>query len=242
MEITFLYDWFHRYSQAFYSSDAEIMRGIRLKEDHSVRVAANALAIAKDLGQKDRELTLAETAGLLHDTARHTQWTHFRSFNDSVTQYDHGTEGAAIVIDTGILNPQFTPAEQDAILFSIIYHNKIGVPADSPEKMLLANIIRDADKLDIFRTLPAVTAGHDYSPALLPLLQQMRPLPYDQAKKPADRRLLRLGWLYDINFDWTLRQVVAEGYADGLLSALPDAEPFTAIKTELSRYLASRCS
>lgn len=243
MEITFLYDWFHCYSQSFYSVDPEIMRGIRLKEDHSLRVAVNALAIANYLGQTDRDLTLAETAGLLHDTARHTQWTQFRSFNDAITQYDHGTEGASIIADAGILDSQFTLAEQDAILFSIIHHNKLGVPANSPEKVRLANIIRDADKLDIFRTLPAVTTiDQDYSAALLPLLLDQRPLPYAQAKKPADRRLLRLGWLYDINFDWTLRQIVAEGYADGLLSGLPDGEPFTAIKSGFRQYLAARCS
>ena len=240
MDITFLYTWFHGYSQSFYSSDPEIMRGVRLKEDHSMRVAANSFVLAQQLRLGEREIAVAETAGLLHDVARHTQWTLFKSFNDAITQYDHGTEGAAILAATDVLNCYFSRLEQDSILFAITHHNKIGVPEDEPGKVLLANIIRDADKLDIFRTLPLVTADHDYSPALIRLLRHQRPLPYSEAKKPADRRLLRLGWLYDVNFDWTLQQLVSEGYADSLLSSLPDDDAFAEIKSAFYRLLSSR--
>lgn len=240
MDITSLYTWFHGYSQSFYSSDPEIMRGVRLKEDHSVRVAANSLALAQHLKLGERETAVAETVGLLHDVARHTQWTLFQSFNDASTQYDHGTAGAAIVATTGILTADFSQLEQETILFAITYHNKIRVPEDKPEKVLIANIIRDADKLDIFRTLPPVTADHDYSPALIHLLRHQRPLPYSEAKKPADRRLLRFGWLYDVNFDWTLHQLVSEGYADSLLSSLPDNDTFAEIKSAACHLLATR--
>ena len=239
MDITLLYDWFHGYSQSFYSSDPEIMRGVRHKEDHSVRVAANSLAIAQYLRLGERETAIAETVGLLHDAARHTQWTLFKSFNDAITHYDHGTEGVAILAAGNLLNGYFSQVEQDIILFAIAHHNKISVPEDEPEKVIQAKIVRDADKLDIFQTLPPVTADHDYSPALIRLLQLQRPLPYSEAKKPADRRLLRLGWLYDINFDWTLQRLVAEGYADNLLSSLPDNDTFAAIKSDFCRLFTS---
>jgi len=240
MDIPSLYNWFHRYSQSFYSAEPEVMQGIRHKEEHSVRVAANSLALAQHLRLNERETAMAETVGLLHDIARHNQWTRFKSFSDPVTQYDHGTEGAAILAETGMLDAYFSQSEQESILFAIVCHNKLCVPGAGPQQLLLANIIRDADKLDIFRTLSPVTAGHDYSPALISLLRQQRPLPYFEAKKPADRRLLRLGWLYDVNYDWTLRQLVAEGYADSLLASLPDDAAFAGIKSDCRRYLSCR--
>lgn len=240
MDIAFLHDWFHRYSQSFYSSDPGILKGIRHKEDHSIRVAENSLALAHHLHLSKREIVLAEAIGLLHDVARHTQWTQFKSFSDVTTKYDHGTEGSAIISSKGVLNSFFNRMEQDIILFSIIHHNKIIVPVDQPEKVLMANIIRDADKLDIFRILPPVRADHDYSPTLIRLLLQRRPLPYSEAKKPADRRLLRLGWLYDLNFGWTLSQLISEGYAKNLLASLPDDDTFAEIKADFDRFANSR--
>jgi HD superfamily phosphohydrolase YqeK len=174
MDIAGLYDWFHRYSQSFYSSDLDVLKGIRHKEDHSIRVAENSLALAKHLRLSERETRVAEAIGLLHDVARHTQWTQFKSFNDVTTKYDHGSEGSAIIASTGILNSSFNRLEQDIILFSIYHHNKISVPVAEPEKVLMANIIRDADKLDIFRILPPVSGDHDYSPILIHTAASMR--------------------------------------------------------------------
>lgn len=240
MDISFLYNWFHQYSQSFYSSDPEVSRGIRLKEEHSLQVAANSLALAKHLGTDERESKLAEAAGLMHDVARYTQWTQFQSFNDVATQYDHGTAGADILQAANILTTCFSCSEQDTILFSIIHHNKLTIPNAEPQKMRLAAIIRDADKLDIFRVLPPVIADHDYSPTLLRLLGERHPLPYAEAKKPADRRLLRLGWLYDVNFDWTLQQLVAKGYVNDILASLPDDDCFGKIKADFYRFAASK--
>lgn len=238
MSIQLLYDWFRDYSQSFYSLDQKVTEGIRHKEDHSIRVAANSLALAQHLGLCRQEMQLAEAIGLLHDVARYTQWSRFKSFSDPSTQYDHGTEGAAILACNVVLHELFSKSELDTLLFAIKHHNKACVPDSIPNKLLMAKIIRDADKLDIFRTLSPVTAEHDYSPALISLLKQQRPLPYSEAKKPADRRLLRLGWLYDINFNWTLQQLVNEGYAHELLSSLPDNGTFNEIRAAFGRYLS----
>lgn len=240
MDISFIYNWFHQYSQSFYSSDPEVTAGIRLKEDHSLQVATNSLTLAQYLGVGEHESKLAEATGLLHDIARYTQWTQFKSFNDVSTQYDHGTAGADILKAINILTTFFSCSEQEIILFSIIHHNKLSIPNDEPQKMRMAAIIRDADKLDIFRVLPPVNADHDYSPTLLRLLCERCPLPYSEAKKPADRRLLRLGWLYDVNFDWTLQQLVAKGYVHDLLSSLPDDDCFGKIKSDFYRFAESK--
>lgn len=239
LNLTVLYDWFHHYYVNFYSSDPDIMTMVQLKEKHSIRVAKHARTLAESIGFPAEKVTLAEIAGLLHDIARSEQ-AHLKTFNDSIS-FDHGDRGVLRITNSGILK-SFDAASQEVILFSVKHHNKMTVPSASPDKMLLAGILRDADKLDIFRMLPPITAGHDYSDPLVELLLKGRPLPYSEVKTAADKRLIRLGWLYDINYPWTLTQLVDEGYADGLIDSLPNIPPFREIKNSFKAYIIAKRS
>jgi hypothetical protein len=167
----------------------------------------------------------------------------FHSFNDDATHFDHGTIGAEEIKKTGLLNALFSIHDQELIDFAIRHHNKMAVPEESPGKLLFAKIIRDADKLDIFRCLPPIQAEHDYSPTLLALLNRRAALPYAEVKTPGDKRLIRLGWLYGINFDWTLLHLVQEGYVEQLLTSLPDTIPLNTATHNFRDYIAQRlCS
>jgi len=59
-------------------------------------------------------------------------------------------------------------------------------------------------------------------------------------KTLADKRLIRLSWFYDINFDWTLTQLVEEGQLTRQLAALPDTADCGIIKETLQEYIANR--
>ncbi len=236
-DMQYLYAWFKKYTQLFYSDDPSVMSGILLKEEHSYRVAKNAADLALNLTLDNRRRIIAETAGLLHDLARYDQWVKFHSFSDPGTGFDHGSIGAEKLKNTGILKKTFSPDEEDIILFAIHHHNKLAIPDDSADKVLFTQILRDADKLDIFRIMPPIVAEHDYTPILIEYLQSGRPLPYTEIRTPADKRLVRLGWLYDINFSWTLKQLVKEGFADQLLSSLPDTAPFNRIRYIFKEYI-----
>ena len=111
------------------------------------------------------------------------------------------------------------------------------MPNASLSKMQFANITRDADKLDILRTLPPIEADHTYSPVLIELLRTNQTLSYSEVNTRADIRLIRLGWLYDINYSWTLAKLVEEGYTDKLLASLPNESPFDEIKANFSAYV-----
>lgn len=238
--LQYLYSWFKKYSRSFYSDDQSVMSGILLKEEHSHRVAKNAADLALNLKLNDHSRIIAETAGLLHDTARYVQWIKFRSFSDPATKFDHGTIGAEELRSSGILADEFNTNDQELILFAIEHHNKLTIPEERPDKVLFAQILRDADKLDIFRRMPPIIADHNYSPTLIEHLQSGRPLPYSEIRTPADKRLIRLGWLYDINFNWTLTQLVQEGFAGQLLSSLPDTAPFNRIRQVFQETIGRR--
>ncbi|WP_378954505.1 HD domain-containing protein [Pelosinus sp. sgz500959] len=239
LNLTEYYQWFHHYYSNFYSSDPDIMRMVELKENHSIRVAKNARDLAEHIGLPLKKINVAELIGLFHDIARSEQ-AHLKTFNDSLS-FDHGDRGVVRLEETGILDTLDIKSREN-ILFSIKYHNKMTTPSTSPDKMLFTGIIKDADKLDIFRILPPIVAEHDYSPILIELLKEGRVLPYSEIKTMADKRLIRLGWIYDINYQWTLAQLVNEGYVDGLIKALPDTPQFNEIKDHIKDYIAAKMS
>lgn len=229
------YEWFHQYYHKFYSSDPVIMRMVQYKEQHSERVARNSKELAEGIGLTAAEVSFAELIGLLHDVARAEQ-AQCKTFKDSPA-FDHGDVGVLRLQNEGVLN-KLSSQQQETVLFCVKYHNKRLVPAANPEKTLFAKIVRDADKLDIFRCLPTITTEQDYSPILVEFLKKGRIAPYEEAKTLADKRLIRLGWFYDINYSWTLKKLIEEGYADELLDSLPESTAFLEIRRVLREYLA----
>lgn len=233
-----LYEWFLEYVSTYYTKDPVVMHGVSIKEIHSQRVAAIAARLARHLRLTERQKIIAEVIGLFHDISRFRQITEYRTFIDSAS-FDHGDAGAQELAKLGILS-DFSPAEVDIINFAIINHNKMLIGPASPEHLLFAKIIRDADKLDIFRILPPVQADHEYSPKLINQLKQGSLLSYTDVLTAADKRLIRLSWFYDINFDWTLNQLVSEGHLKHQLEALPDTEDCTSIKAVMTNYVRKR--
>ena len=234
MTLTDFYQWFHKYYESFYSADPEIMTMVRYKEDHSLRVASCARELAINISLSSTEVELAELCGLLHDIARAEQ-AQLKTFKDALS-FDHGDRGETRLEESGILD-SLERGVKAIILFAVKYHNKLAVPKASAAKTRFANIIRDADKLDILRSLPPIEADHTYSPALIELLKSRQALSYSEVKTQADIRLIRLGWLYDLNYSWTLAKLVEEGYTDKLLASLPNESPFDEIKLNFATYI-----
>jgi len=64
----------------------------QLKLEHSIRVSADARAIAEGMSWPTEEVNLAEVVGLLHDTARFPQFEKYKTFSDA-DSVDHGDLG-----------------------------------------------------------------------------------------------------------------------------------------------------
>lgn len=237
-ELQWLYQWLEKYIHTYYTTDKFIMERILLKEVHSKRVAASIVELAKQENLSERQQMLSEVIGLLHDLARFQQVTKYRTFVDAES-FDHGAVGAELLTETGVLR-NLSAAEQEIVAFAVRIHNKMLIPPTTPDNELFAKLIRDADKLDIFRILPPVEAEHNYAPKLIEQLKTGGTVSYTDAKSLADKRLIRLSWFYDINFDWTLRLLVAEGHLDKQLATLPDNQDTRIIKATVKKYIAQR--
>lgn len=142
-------------NQAFenYVSNYDLSNpNIYLKYIHTGKVAENCEYIAASLGLSKGDCELAWEIGMLHDIGRFEQLRRFNTFFDNLS-IDHAQFGADLLFKEGLIE-QFdeTGANFDLIEKAIRYHSLYRIPEDLTEReKLFCQIIRDADKVDIYR-------------------------------------------------------------------------------------------
>lgn len=124
----------------------------RLKVKHTYKVADISEQIAEQLKLSPQDVDLAWLIGLLHDIARFEQNKRYGTFNDLVS-VDHAELGADILFKEGKIRDFIDEDTYDSIIETAIrFHNKYRVDSTLDDRTrMFCNIIRDADKLDIFR-------------------------------------------------------------------------------------------
>ena len=125
---------------------------IYLKYVHTGEVAKNCECIAKSLGMSEEDCELAWEIGMLHDIGRFEQLRRFDTFNDSIS-IDHAQFGADLLFLEGLMD-KFDEERQndDLIEKAIRYHSLYRIPEGLTEReQMFCQIIRDADKVDIYR-------------------------------------------------------------------------------------------
>ena len=138
------------YAASFYNGQPENDRNIRLKIDHTFRVRDEARRIAAAELPDPAERSLAERAALLHDLSRFEQFARFGTFKDAAS-FDHGDRSAELAAEQHLLDDLDEAAQAD-VLDAIRSHNKLAIPGTLSERgTVLAQVVRDADKIDILR-------------------------------------------------------------------------------------------
>ena len=251
-----MHTWMNAYMRSFRTNAPEVMRGIQLKEIHTGYVTAHARALAKHLGCYAHDMAIAEIIGLFHDVGRFRQYARYRTFNDAASE-DHAELGLKVLAEEDILAP-LSDADAEVVRFAIKYHNKKEIAeTDDERKLFFAQVIRDADKLDIYRVLlPFLTpegaeqapnfvpsdAAQEVSPDFVADFAAGRQADYYRLRTHGDRKIVRLMWIYDINFMWTLRRIVERGYVDAFIASLPAQEGIAEGVARLRAYIERRCA
>lgn len=89
---------FKEYTGHYNISDEKI----KLKVDHTYRVAALSERIANSLGLSEKDVELAWLIGMLHDIGRFEQLKNFGTFSDA-DSIDHAKYGVKILFEDGLI-------------------------------------------------------------------------------------------------------------------------------------------
>lgn len=233
--LTRLFERFRAYTDR-YRTDGVLEPMLQLKLEHTIRVAADARAIASGEGWPAGEVNLAEAAALFHDTARFPQFKKYRTFSDADT-VDHGDLGLQTLEKEKLLEG-VADEPRALILHTVKYHNKKELPPTltaHEEKQL--RLIRDADRLDIFFICwDAIKTGHIHdhpeialnidfngppTPSVLDQFERGEKIGYCSMKSMVDRFVLQLSWMHDLSYASSRRLVRERDMLGKFLDVLP---------------------
>ena len=224
MEYNNLISKFDNYTQPYLESTSDrIVDALHYKISHSKGVANIASNISIFVFPSERHQLLAKTCGLFHDIARFEQMKNFNTFVDAKS-FDHG-EKALEIIESQKFLTGFDTAEQKAILNAIRQHNKKTTPTGDDEiELALAKIIRDADKIDTLNSIAdyyeSKEAGNkkaleldlpdipQVSEKVIQQLQNAQMVNYADIATVDDFKLLKISWVYDVNYAASLAMVL----------------------------------
>lgn len=125
---------------------------IKLKIDHTYRVAALCERIGRSAGIGG--IDLAWLCGMLHDIGRFEQVRRYNTFVDAVS-VEHAGFGADLLFCEGLLDRFCDGLSEEELRIlerSIRSHSAYRLsPGLSETEIVYCNVLRDADKIDIFR-------------------------------------------------------------------------------------------
>ena len=200
------------------------------KKRHTEEVARNCLMIAKNMGLDDYNCDLAWVIGEFHDFARFGQAVNTHSFVDS-KKYDHAKIGANILFVHHLADDiipdydKITDTDRQIMYKAVLYHNDYALPGNLTEReKLFCNIVRDADKLDIFRNV--IESGYenvygctfdelkksDISPAMEEAFCEHRPADYKKRVTKADYLMAHIALYFGLVEDSSKQRAKEEGY------------------------------
>jgi len=250
--ITELKEWFTHYVQTFKYGDRELKQNTILKEEHTLKVCHEMITLAEQLGLNTNERRLAEIIALFHDIGRFEQFARYNTFIDKQSE-NHAELGVKILKNYGVLN-KFEDSIESLIFRTIRYHNRAILPPDETETCLFfSKLLRDADKLDIWRVVTDYYHRRDgkrngaieldlpdtpgISDEVYEDLMNKKIVNIHHMKNLNDFKLLQVGWVFDLNFAATYRAVRSRGYLEKIREVLPVSDKINSIFAVIHSHL-----
>lgn len=244
--------WFDRYVEPFLDTDLEGAKNIRLKIEHTRKVCEVMELLTAGENLTGNEARIASAAALLHDVGRFPQYRRWRTFLDSDSD-NHARLAIDVIREENVL-AGIDRAEQLLIEEAVRFHNMLAPPAAiRSDTRQYINLIRDADKLDIWRLfveLLDLSPEERASAAILGLeddpgkvsdrciaaLDSCSIVPLDTITCFNDFKLLQISWVYDLTYATSRRILRERGYIQTLAASLPARQD---IREAVSKAVAS---
>ncbi len=226
---------------------------IELKVVHTLRVVEIMDRITAGLALPEVTRYLAALCALFHDIGRFEQVTRYGTYNDR-RSVNHAVLSCEVLLENGFLGG-LPENHREMILTAIENHNKLAIDEGLDEETaLLSKLIRDADKIDIFRVF-AEEEMTDTMGETIDMVEQETVsdevfmahecIPKDIRRTGLDIWVGFLAFFYDMNFPQSMKIALEEGYYrkqfDNADFSLPETrERVDAILCELETYLCGK--
>jgi hypothetical protein len=228
--------WFETYTRSFLTGKTPIDRPLELKIEHTTRVCDNIRQLGRSVDLTDGQLRMAETIALFHDLGRFEQYHRYRTFNDRQS-VNHASLSLDVLNQTAVLDT-LPPDEKATITDAIRFHNAPALPGNKPPASLVfMRLIRDADKLDIWKVFADYYRHHRrpesaiaqhlpdlsvWEERIVNAIKEKRVAKFRDMKSLNDFKLLQLSWVFDLHFPETFLQAKKRGDLTAIARSLPD--------------------
>lgn len=276
---------FQEYTDRYDSTNPKI----KLKIDHTYRVADLCEQIAQSLELSAAEVDLAWLSGMLHDVGRFEQLRRYNTFSDAQS-IDHARFAVELLYDEGLIadyvpkisttelvadartwrsmggaNESPTAQSEDIPLSDILQTLRIAIGEHSAYRIqkgldertrMFCQILRDADKVDIFRVICDTPMEEVYgfqtkdilrsaiTPEVMQAFYEHHAVLRKLKKCPADYIVAHGSLTFELVYPESLRIAKEQGYLKQMMSFQsenPDtAEIFEDLRKDLNGYLEER--
>lgn len=244
---------FRKYTDAYDASDEKV----RLKIEHTYRVADLCERIAKAEGMAAVDVELAWLLGMLHDVGRFEQLRQYGTFIDAQS-VDHAQFGADILFVEGKIRDYIADdAEDELIETAIRVHNVYRIPEELPERTKrLSNLLRDADKVDILKVnidfsleeIYNVTTeelrNSEVAEEVMTSFFEHHAILRSIRRTVVDHAVGHISLVFELVYDESLRIVEEQGYLEQLMDFKSNnpktMEQFAELRAEMEKYLSTR--
>lgn len=248
---------------------------IKLKIDHTYRVAGLCQRIAESLGLSELDVDIAWLLGMLHDIGRFEQIRRFGTFND-VQSVDHAEFGADLLFKEGLIrkfaegyyeecelarsgneeaeqiikNNEHHNKDTGLLELAIRQHNKYRVKEDLTERQrMFCDILRDADKVDIFKVNADIPMEIIYdvtteelksgviSKEVLESFYKRETVLKSVRKSAVDHIVGHISLLFELVYKESYRQAKEQGYVYKLLDFKSDVPEVNAEFYNMRKYV-----
>ena len=248
--------WFDGYTRRFFGSDDFVNANLKHKQEHTQRVRAESVLLARELALDENETRIAELIALFHDVGRFPQFAEYRTFSDPKS-LNHSQLGVQVLRQEGVLEA-LPREERQWVETGVGLHGRKSLPtALTGRALLFAKLIRDADKIDIFRVVADSYEQYQrdpdnfpleidfpdepgYTPEVLEAVFNEKLIDSTRLRNLNDAKICQLGWVYDLNFTASLQRVNACGFLPKLFTFLPQDDDIRRACQKIQDYVTAR--
>lgn len=248
---------------------------IKLKIDHTYRVAGLCQRIAESLGLSEPDVDIAWLLGMLHDIGRFEQIRRFGTFNDAQS-VDHAEFGADLLFKEGLIrkfaegyyeecelarsgneeaeqiikNNEHHNKDTGLLELAIRQHNKYRVKEDLTERQrMFCDILRDADKVDIFKVNADIPMEIIYdvtteelkngiiTKEVLESFYKKETVLKSVRRSAVDHIVGHISLLFELVYKESYRQAKEQGYVYKLLDFKSDVPEVNAEFDDMRKYV-----